>query len=597
MDSSGFTIPAPDRQSLWPALAAAANTPASAFPNGGRLNDLSTYTQWSWPGNGDAAAYYGYDVNVEFTETYVNALYATFLTSDAPYEYAGHLTTPAVHLRCVDRNQRHTVLLPVDIHVPSAPQQSANVSGVVALPPPPTIVGQISRTTPANLGMLAVASDTPTATAAAVSATAVAAAQQQLERRSAITVDAIAKPALDAAIEAAGLHVAPGALGSVISTNPGIIGTLRDELAELAAAAKARNLWFAPLAPQTRYSVDVVAGPLSLGDRSVGGRRLPGGEGGLLAIYNAGDAIDALAALQAFLAQEDALTSLQRVQFITSRYSTFSDQVANVVAQAAGTAATPIRRYQVPAGTDVQAWLDTAEGAGTRTPDPSGYLGARQALATLLRRFDPLYDVKQAAPQPNPTTGNGEQALAAQRTATEQAWQQFAAATATAFDGLITALGQPGLASSQHVPASPDTELSVFTSNGDSVVQALLLNSPEPLPWRRMWQWAQLQPASTALPLTGITILWCTDQTRALIVPLGRPSGSYALTFGFEGNIGAEIACITANGVSVSESSSLTPIELGPRLRRRPPVIEDPGAKLAAGADALPEVAARTGVA
>ena len=200
VDNNGFTIPAPDRQSLWPALAAAANTPASAFPNGGRLNDLSTYTQWSWPGNGDAAAYYGYDVNVEFTETYVNALYATFLTSDAPYDYAGHLTTPAVHLRCVDRNQRHTVLLPVDIRVPSAPQQSANVSGVVALPPPPTIAGQISRTTPANLGLVAVASDTPAAKVSAVSATAVAAAQQQLERRSAITVDAIAKPALDAAI-------------------------------------------------------------------------------------------------------------------------------------------------------------------------------------------------------------------------------------------------------------------------------------------------------------------------------------------------------------------------------------------------------------
>ncbi len=72
----------------------AANTPASAFPNGGRLNDLSTYTQWSWPGDGDAAAYYGYDVNVEFTETYVDALYATFLTSDAPYEYAGRPDHP-----------------------------------------------------------------------------------------------------------------------------------------------------------------------------------------------------------------------------------------------------------------------------------------------------------------------------------------------------------------------------------------------------------------------------------------------------------------------------------------------------------------------
>ena len=32
--------------------------------------------------------------------------------------------------------------------------------------------------------------------------------------------------------------------------------------------AEARNLWFAPLAPQTRYTVDVVAGPLPIDGRS-----------------------------------------------------------------------------------------------------------------------------------------------------------------------------------------------------------------------------------------------------------------------------------------------------------------------------------------
>ena len=155
---------------------------------------------------------------------------------------------------------------------------------------------------------------------------------------------------------------------------------------------------------------------------------------------------------------------------------------------------------------------------------------------------------------------------------TEQAWRQFAAATAATFDGLITALGQPGLASSQHVSPPPDTELSVFTSDRDTVVQALLLNSPEPLPWRRMWQWTLLQPDTRARPLTGITILWSADQTRALIVPLGSPSGTYTLTLGFEGNIGAEAPCITTDGISVTESSPLSPIELGPPRRRFPPV-------------------------
>jgi len=85
-----------------------------------------------------------------------------------------------------------------------------------------------------------------------------------------------------------------------------------------------------------------------------------------------------------------------------------------------------------------------------------------------------------------------------------------------------------------------------------------------------MWQWTQLQPYAGARPFTGITILWSTDQTRALIVPQGTPAGSYTLTLGFEGNIGPEVACITADGNSVTESSALTPIQLGPPRRRIP---------------------------
>ena len=364
--SDGFTTPDPDRTPPTPTLAEAAATPATAFPNGGRLNNLSTYTQWSWPRDGDAAAYYGYDLNVEFTETYVNALYATFLTSGAPYQYTGDPLIPALHLRCVDRNQRHTLLMPSDIHVPSAPPQSANVSRVLAPPPPDTI----------SSGGAALPGSRPIS--GLVSATAVAAAQQQLERRAAITPDQIAKPAFDAAIRAAGLTIAPDALGPVLSVSPGTVANIRHELAELAAAAQARNLWFAPLAPQTRYTVDVVAGPLPTGR---GEERIAVTSGGLSAIYDATDAIGALAALQAFLAREDALTSLQRVQFTTSRYATFSDQVANIVAQSAGTAATPIRRYAVPPGADAQAL------AGRRRRRGGPGDGAGRATSTPARRW------------------------------------------------------------------------------------------------------------------------------------------------------------------------------------------------------------------
>jgi hypothetical protein len=323
------------------------------------------------------------------------------------------------------------------------------------------------------------------------------------------------------------------------------------------------------LAPQTRYTVDVVAGPLPTGREDTASTRA-GPAGGLQSIFTASDATGALDALRAFIAREDALTSLQRVQFATSRYATFCDQVANVVAQAAGTAPTPVRRYDVPAGTDAQAWLADAPAEATRSTNQGAYLAARQALAALMGRFDALYDVRQDAPPAPVSAGGGEQALAAQRGETEQAWQAFDSGTAAAFDGLIAALGQPGLASSQHVPPPPDTELSVFTSDDDLVVQALLVNSPEPLPWRRMWQWTSLLADVRARPLTGITILWCTDQTRALIVPLGSPRGAYSLTLGFEGNIGAEVACITSDGTSVTESATPRPIQLGPQRPRIP---------------------------
>ena len=559
VDSSGFTTPDPDRPAPEPQLAGAASPPASAFPNGGRLGNLATYTQWSWPGDGDAAAYYAYDVNVEFTQTYVNTLYATFLATQPPYAYTGDLGNPALHLRCVDRNQRHTLLVPLAIHVPSAPQQSANVSRVAVLPLPQTIAGG----TGATLAAPAASAVSP------VSATAVTAAQRQLDRRSAIAVEPIAGPAFEAAASAAGLRIAPGNLGAVISISPGTVDILRHELQELADAATARSLWFAPLAPQTRYTVDVVAGPLPTGRQDAASTRA-GAAGGLQSIVAASDATGTLDALRAFIAREDALTSLQRVQFTTSRYATFSDQVANLVAQAAGTAPTPVRRYAGPAGADAQAWLAGAAAEATRSANQGAYLAARQALAALMGRFDALYDVRQDAPPAPVSAGGGEQALAAQRGETEQAWQAFDSDTAAAFDGLIAALGQPGLASSQHVPPPPDTELSVFTSDDDLVVQALLVNSPEPLPWRRMWQWTSLLADVRARPLTGITILWCTDQTRALIVPLGSPRGAYSLTLGFEGNIGAEVACITSDGVSVTESASLPPIQLGPQRPRIP---------------------------
>ena len=92
---------------------------------GGALSDLTTYTQWSWPQDGATAAYYGYDLNFEFVESYVNALYMAFTDGTIG---------DSLHFRCVDANNLHTLVVPVAIHVPSIPQQSALVGTAILVP-------------------------------------------------------------------------------------------------------------------------------------------------------------------------------------------------------------------------------------------------------------------------------------------------------------------------------------------------------------------------------------------------------------------------------------------------------------------------------
>jgi hypothetical protein len=478
----------------------------STFPRGGRLNDLATYTQWSWPGNGDAAAYYGYDLNVEFNETYVNALYATFLSSVAPYEFASPPAKPALHMRCIDRNHNHTLLNPIATHVPSAYPQSALVSRVVDLPLPE----QFARAPSERLAALR------------------------------------------------------------------LLGIVKHEAAELAAAAQAQTLWFTPLRPQTRYTLDVVAGPLDVGGErgTVATHELPSdgaAQGATLeSILHASDAIGALAALEAYFARDDALTTLQRVQFTTSRYASFAEQVANVSAPSTAT----VRRYQRPAaGGEVPALLAAASSEASRAHASATYLATRAALAEMLNRFDPLYDVEQPTPPAPVSSGNGEQALAACRGETEQAWQAFASATASTFGQLVQALDQPAITEWANGPLPPETELSLLSADNDTRVVALLLACTEPLPWRRMWQWTTLAPTSPhAGKPTEIAILWSPDQTRALIVLLDRPVGKYALSLGFRGNVGPEVACITSGGASVSETATCPALSIAPVPRRPRPL-------------------------
>ena len=507
--------------------------PAAAFPLGGALVDLSTYAQWSWPQDGALAAYYGYDVNAEFVETYVNALYTAFSNS----------VEDSLHFRCVDRNQRHTLLQPIAIHVPSIPPQSALVAQQFSAPlpapiSPPTEQSQL-RIAPAHCPYSPSAQGSPV-----------------------IGLIELSIPGLDAIPPDAAIAVnrlaTRAATSAARQIDPGVAADILHRLQEEQDAATARSLWFVPLAPQTRYTLDVVAGPLI---RSRWAPSSPGG-GDLSAVFSASDATGVLTALRAYYANEDALTPLLRIQFNSSRYATFPDQVANVAAQIANKAGiAPFRHYV--AATDPSLWLaDPTHLDAQRSQKQIDYLDAAKQLAAFVAGFDPVADNLRKDGTP---ADNGAGALVLARQAVAQKWSDFSAATITAYDGLIAALGRADLVSNAQPVPVPDTELSLFTDATDQHVVALLLESPEPVPWRRIWRWITVTADSTASWLPGRqVVLWNSDGTRGFVVIAGRPQGAARLTIVFQGNIGAEASCITRNGNEVSDFVDLGKVQLGP---------------------------------
>ena len=512
----------------------------ATFPLGGALEDLATYGQWSWPEDGALAAYFGYDVNVEFVETYVNALYGDF---------PGDGIQNHLHFRCVDRNQRYAPLDPVAIHVPSIYPANALVAQEAALDLPAVVAAALQdpplRVVPEALAVLA--------------------QRATLAPKAPLIPGLETSPKVDTTAQ---LNFRTGA-SYARQVSPSAAAGLLHVLESQADAATFRSLWFRPLAPQTRYTLDVLVGPFASG-----GENAP--PGSLSAIYAASDAAGALSALKAYYTYENALPPLLRVQFATSRYATFADQMANVAAQiGAGKPATaPIRHYV--AATDPSAWLASPSNPNVARlpsggPDPqdpySTYLSSRDDLAAAVASVAAQILTLDGA---NP---GGAGTLSPKRQAVATAWSAFSAATSGVFDGLIAALGRPDLISNARPPPPPvpDTELSFFTDASFKQILALLIESPEPLPWRRIWRWIQLTPDGGATSVIDEkTVLWNADGTRGLLIIQGQPVGSYRLTAAFQGNIGAEAPCITSNGGAVWELADMGQLQLQKPPRRRP---------------------------
>jgi hypothetical protein len=576
----------------------------SVFPRGGKLRDLNSYTQWSWPEDGNVAAYFGYDVNVEFNESYINALYVGVPGANSPYN--------SLHFRCRDRNGAHLAFVTNAIHVPSIRPQSALAAmhGVPQLPATlspkdqfpfaDSKFGKISELVAIKQALAPQAVKARESQPKSVLETLLGVfaedADLLFKQQERIANESFIERASTLA-EIGNVKVTRDELRLVTELDPIIAGFLL-ELAEEAAAAEARSIWFQPLRPRTRYTLDVVAGPF------VTFERMSLGIATFAAIYSATDAISALKALKAFYKHEDELTTLGRVQFTTSRYRTFSEQLSNAVAQTKkASSAPPVRRLR--GKVDPISWY-SVNGVNHRQV-ADDYLDAAKSLGSFVTTFNPMEDNV-----PSINTIVGQQGLIALRAVTEKEWQDFTAETIALFDQLIAALGHEYLASNRLAPPPPETELSVLTDDQDHIT-ALLIESPEPLPWRRIWRWISLRSVDQEATHSGressllgtspsfqsafretrspffsefldpslvtvigafapktsqVTTLRNRDGTRGLLIPDAVLRGTWSMSMEFHGNIGAEMPCITSAGKSVRETIEFAPLVFRPQGRR-----------------------------
>jgi cytolysin (calcineurin-like family phosphatase) len=139
------------------------------------------------------------------------------------------------------------------------------------------------------------------------------------------------------------------------------------------------------------------------------------------------------------------------------------------VAPPLNAAADPVT-WLVGQTTLLTAWVD----AGVQ------YLSDRQRLASLVATFDPLADDLGSG---SAAVTNGASALVSDRQTVAKEWTAFSQAANAIYNGLIAALGHPEMAANTALPAVPDTEISFFIDSTGLWIEAILIQSPEPLPW------------------------------------------------------------------------------------------------------------------
>ena len=299
-----------------------------------------------------------------------------------------------------------------------------------------------------------------------------------------------------------------------------------------ADAANARLWWPDQFRPRTRYTIDLVVGPATF-------------DGLCLASATAAEAAAELQDLRQDEG-EQALPPLARVQFSTSRYATFTAHLAHAVGQ------TGFRRYLLDF--DPTAWFASVRGAAadatSYTALQAAYQGSKAKLTAIVSTYNPLGDVLN----PLQLGQAGPSGLRQRRQDVAGAWASFGAAVAGLFDSFVAKLRRPDLVSTAHAPAPPDTEVSLLVGR-DGVARAVLLESPEPLDWRRLAP--VLEPLVGGIPV-GLTPLWNIDATRAVLIPIQAATvTNFRLDLTFQGDIQCEAPAITHCGDPIRETVSI----------------------------------------
>jgi hypothetical protein len=536
--------------------------PATAFPFGGALADLSRYVSRTVPDPGAAPVFAAYDLGCTFAGSAVPQLYGGDLrlrvtgddgnpvrdgsgaeiTLDLGWQQAPTATLSGPDVAWLDRLASCTGL-PEPGGLPGDDVLGAAVPPAVALPPHRALTARLEATRPLftdpftdllafDQQVLTTGAAVTTCTAAGGSATiarprsrpdsVVALAGDPLTAR--LTVSATARPG------------GPGTFGLVIGHG----GPDHWLALELTAGGGRRLVQVSPAGP---LSVERV---LWQDDGAVSS-----GVAYALTLIGTGDTVTA--GIDDFEVTVPAAAGPGRFGLLSGIAAPDGCEVSDLVVRSAPSAVVYSWRFTTSAYPGLPELLATFTGrvwpAGGAVD--AAALAAADAQAAQLAAAQADVDLARSALADAVAAGRAGDLDALTGDALEAVDRRDAVA-AQAYQELSAALGLG------YRPAPPVAE--VLTASAGGSVVALVLDLPEPLPWERMtWALTRTGP-HPARPLSDVTLAWSEDGAHATLTRSGGspfPSGDWSLSLELALDAGAERAVWSRAGDSAPETASL----------------------------------------